>query len=56
MKIIGHDPFVNQDMFDPEVVKIVDIDELTTSSDYITLHVPLIDSTRDLFNLERVII
>ena len=54
MKVIGHDPFVNQDMFDPEIVKIVDIDELTTSSDFITLHVPLIDSTRDLFNLDRI--
>ena len=54
MKIIGHDPFVNQEMFDPEIVKIVDIDELTKISDFITLHVPLIDSTRNLFNLDRI--
>ena len=54
MKVLGHDPFINQDMFDPETVKIVDIDELTKKSDFITLHVPLIDSTRNLFNLERI--
>ena len=54
MKIVGHDPFVNQDMFDPEIVKIVEIDELTRVSDFITLHVPLIDSTRNLFNLDRM--
>ena len=54
MKIIGHDPFVNQDMFDSDTIKIVDIDELTVSSDFITLHVPLIDSTRGLFNIDRL--
>ena len=54
MQIVGHDPFVNQDMFDPEIIKIVDIDELTEISDFITLHVPLIDSTRDLFDLNRL--
>ena len=54
MNIVGHDPFVNQSMFDPEKIKIVDIDELTSESDFITLHVPLIDATRDLFNLERL--
>jgi len=54
MKILGHDPFVNQDMFDPELIKIVDIDELTKVSDFITVHVPLIDSTRNLFDLDRL--
>ena len=54
MKILGHDPFVNQEMFDPEKIKIVDIDELSKNSDFITLHVPLIDSTKDLFNLNRL--
>ena len=54
MQILGHDPFLNQEMFDPEKIKIVDIDELTSTSDFITLHVPLIDSTRDLFNLARL--
>ena len=54
MKVIGHDPFVNQDMFNPEIIKIVDINELTKQSDLITLHVPLIDSTNNLFDLNRL--
>ena len=54
MQILGHDPFVNQEMFDPEKIKIVDIDELTSNSDFITLHVPLIDATRDLFDFNRL--
>ena len=54
MNILGYDPFVNQDMFDPDTIKIVDLDELTADSDFITLHVPLIDDTRSLFDLDRL--
>jgi D-3-phosphoglycerate dehydrogenase len=54
MNIIGFDPFVSQDMFDPEYIRVVDIDELTEESDIITLHVPMLDSTRHLFNAERL--
>ena len=55
MNILGFDPYVNQDMFNPEEVKIVDMDELTANSDYVTVHVPLTDSTRDLFDYERLL-
>ena len=54
MKILGFDPFINQDMFDPDQVKVVDMDTLTENSDFITLHVPLLDSTRDLFDIDRL--
>ena len=54
MNVIGHDPFVNQEMFDPDTIKIVDIDYVTTESDFITVHVPLIDATRDLFDINRL--
>ena len=54
MKILGFDPYMNQDMFNPEEVTIVDLDELTANSDYITVHVPLTDSTRDLFDYARL--
>ena len=52
MKIIGYDPFVNQDVFDTEKVSLVDLEILCSESDYITLHLPLLDSTRGLFNSE----
>ena len=54
MKILGYDPYVNQDLFDVDKVKIVDLDELTKASDIITVHVPLNDSTRDLFDKDRL--
>jgi D-3-phosphoglycerate dehydrogenase len=54
MKILGYDPFVSQDSFDKNEVKIVSIDKLTKISDYITLHVPMITSTKDLFDLNRL--
>ena len=54
MKILGYDPYINQDMFNPEEVNIVDLDTLTTQSNFITVHVPLTDSTRDLFDYDRL--
>ena len=54
MKIIGYDPYVSQEQFDEKEVEIVSLDELTTQSDYITIHVPMNDSTKDLFDLSRI--
>lgn len=53
MTILGYDPYIGQDLFNQEEVSMVDLDSLTQKADYITLHVPLNDSTRDLFNYER---
>ena len=55
MEILGYDPFVNQDTFNEEDVKLVELDELTEKSDYITLHVPLIESTKNLFDMDRLL-
>lgn len=54
MRILGHDPYVTQDSFHLDEVEIVDLDELTESADYITFHVPLTDSTRDLFDYQQL--
>jgi len=54
MKILGYDPFVSQEQFDENEIKVVSIDELTKESDYITLHVPMNDSTKNLFDIERL--
>ena len=54
MKILGHDPFVSSDIIDEEKVKIVDLDELTEKSDYITLHVPFLETTNNLFDAKRI--
>lgn len=55
MNVIGYDPYMNKDKFNPDEIKIVDLDKLTKNADYITIHVPLNDSTRDLFNYEQLI-
>jgi len=54
MTILGYDPFMNQDMFNPEEVRIVELEELIINSDIISVHVPLTDSTRDLFDYDRL--
>ena len=54
MNILGYDPYISQDLFNVEEVKIVDIDKLTAEADYITIHVPLNNSTHDLFDYDRL--
>jgi len=55
MNVLGYDPYMSKDKFNPEEIKIVDLDNLTINADYITVHVPLNDSTRDLFNYKQLI-
>jgi len=54
MNIIGYDPFVNQDMFNEDEIQITDLDTLTESADYITVHVPLNENTKNIFDLDRL--
>ena len=54
MKVLGYDPYMNQEMFNSEEVKMVKLDELVSNADIISVHAPLTDSTQDLFNYERL--
>ena len=54
MNIMGYDPYVNKQLFDLDKIDIVDLNTLIKESDYITVHVPLIDSTRNMFNYETL--
>jgi len=54
MKIIGYDPYVKQEQFNKEEVTIVSLDDLIKDSDFITLHLPINDNTRNLFDYERI--
>jgi D-3-phosphoglycerate dehydrogenase len=54
MTVLGYDPFMNQDMFNPEEVRIVELEALIFNSDIISIHVPLTNSTRDLFDYDRL--
>ena len=52
MDVVAYDAFPNQQAADELGVRMVDVDELKAVSDYISVHVPLLDSTRKMVNSE----
>jgi (S)-sulfolactate dehydrogenase len=56
MRVIAYDPLMVGDgaSLGPSGVKKVDLDALVADADVISLHVPLVDSTRGLFGAERL--
>lgn len=57
MKVVGYDPAMtvkNAWQLSSGVEQAVNVDDLIARSDFITVHVPLIDATRDLINEERI--
>lgn len=57
MKVIGYDPGLTVEgawQLSADVKKARSIDDLLRVSDFVTFHVPLIDSTRNLINAERL--
>lgn len=53
MKVIGYDPMLTVDgawMLSNQVQRAANIEQLLSRSDFITFHVPLTDSTRDMIN------
>ena len=52
MKILGHDPFLSDEMAGKLGIKKVELDELFAKSDYITVHVPKGKRTVGLINAD----
>ncbi len=52
MKILGFDPFIKEDMLRLDEVGLCDLDELIEQSDFITVHIPLTNDTKNLFDLK----
>jgi D-3-phosphoglycerate dehydrogenase len=50
MRVIAYDPLIKNH----ECVDLVSLEELYAEADYISLHVPLTDSTREMFNTEAI--
>jgi D-3-phosphoglycerate dehydrogenase len=50
MRVIAYDPLLKNH----ECVDLVSLEELFGEADYISLHVPLTDSTREMFNTETI--
>jgi D-3-phosphoglycerate dehydrogenase len=53
MTIAAYDPFVPQQDA-PDGVRMLDLDELLATSDFVSVHVPLGDDTRHLLSRERL--
>jgi len=54
MMIVAHDPFVSEQTAAQLDVTLVDLDDLFSRADYVSLHMPSTDHTRRLVNAERL--
>jgi D-3-phosphoglycerate dehydrogenase len=55
MRVIGYDPFLSAERATEQGIELFrDVDEIITQCDYVTVHTPLSDETRNLINAERI--
>lgn len=54
MKVVAFDPFLSEEKADQLGVEKVELDELLARADFITLHVPLIDATKNILSRENL--
>ena len=50
MKVIGYDPYLSKEVAEKKGVDLVSLDELLSRSDFISVHTPLTDETRNLID------
>ncbi len=50
MQVLGYDPYAPQHLLKSDEIELVPLEDLLTRSDFITLHVPVNDETRNLIN------
>ncbi len=57
MKVIGYDPYLSLDAalhLDPHVQVVKDVNDIYKESDYITIHVPYLPSTKNTIDAEQI--
>ena len=57
MEVLGYDPFISVESaweLNHNIQKSDNLDELFQKSDYITIHVPLMDATKGMINEEKI--
>ena len=54
MKVIAYDPYLSEERAQQMGVTKVELDELLARADFITLHVPLTDKTRNIISAEAI--
>ncbi|GIP32356.1 phosphoglycerate dehydrogenase [Paenibacillus sp. J2TS4] len=50
MEVVGYDPFLTQERADKLGVKLATVDEIAAQADFITVHTPLTNETRNLID------
>jgi D-3-phosphoglycerate dehydrogenase len=53
MRVIAHDPYVPQELA-PQGVRLVPLDELLADADFVSVHVPLAETTRGLIGRDQL--
>ncbi|MBI2026346.1 MAG: phosphoglycerate dehydrogenase [Deltaproteobacteria bacterium] len=54
MNIIGYDPYISSQKAAELEIKLVSLDELLSESDFVTIHVPLLEGTKNLITLNEL--
>ena len=54
MKVIAYDPFLSEERATKLGVRKVELDELLAAADFVTLHVPLTDRTRNILSADAI--
>jgi D-3-phosphoglycerate dehydrogenase len=54
MRVISYDPFAKPDVFKAAGVEGVDLDTLLKTSDYVSVHAPLLPATRGMLNAAAI--
>jgi D-3-phosphoglycerate dehydrogenase len=54
MKVVAYDPFLSEERAQKMGVQKVELDELLARADFITLHAPLTDKTRNILSAEAI--
>lgn len=54
MTVVAYDPYLPADVFIRQQAKSMTIDEVLKISDYVTIHMPLTDETKNLFNAKSM--
>ena len=54
MDVVAYDPYLPAHVFEEQHAKSMSIEEVLKVSDYVTIHMPLNDETRNLFNAKSI--
>jgi D-3-phosphoglycerate dehydrogenase / 2-oxoglutarate reductase len=54
MEIVAHDPFISEDIARSLGIKLLSLDDVCETADYISLHIPATTETRHLFGRTRL--